>query len=665
MSNTTAVNASSAPYQYERLTSDSDEIRLVQITGVQEDPADEDSIVLELDIRHTPLDAAGPYLAISYAWGNPARTHKLLVNGAALFVPENTFQTLYTVYHALPTLATELCVPGEHVSLWIDAVSLNQSHVKEKDEQVRRMGQIYSQAAGTIGYIGRPPEGKNPFDGFRTLLWMGNDVGITIPDHVPVSAAYAWFGEPSRDPDRFEQEVGPIAEFAEAYKDLFASDWFIRCWVVQEMALSREIACLYGYGSDFAVMNLSVLTQLLRRSRTLENFQHFAAIFSATNHDAETSWARIAKEYHLDAWSSIRNDLQQGQSEGLRLLELLERARFGKVTDPRDRVYSLLGMMKEENRSAIRVDYSGDYTPANLFLDIAAHCIGSHDCYVLLGWAGLRLDHHFSELPSWVPDWSAPILSPLVARRLFSASGKLSHPLTVLDGGRTISAWGIPVDSITFLTPPMASADEPARADVVRVLRFAAQLCNRIQRVAMATKSHAHGTYHFSNEPWHDVMWRTCCMDSQTNPLRRASLDVRPSFVACLRRYGLGADPLETVALDEVGEMVTNLDDARLEEVSRGFELGVLFAQRERVFGMTGRKGLIGSFPEATRMGDLVAVLLGGELPVVLRPLDGVKTGFELVGMCYVHGIMDGEWITHVTGDHVEDSEVFQEFVIH
>jgi hypothetical protein len=669
MSSAAPSNADSAPYQYERLTSNSGEIRLVQITRVQED-AGKDSIVLELDILHTCLDQAGPYLAISYAWGNPERTHKLLVNGAALFVPENTFRTLYTVYHALPSLTTELGVPGEQVSLWIDAICINQSDVDEKEDQVRRMGRIYSQAVGAIGYIGRPPQGKNPFDGFRTLLWMGNDVGF-VADDMPADAAHAWFGEWTRDPSLFEQEVGPLGVFAEAFKNLFTNDWFIRCWVVQEMVLARETACLYGHGPEFAAMKLSVLTTLLDRYHSPQNFQHFMAIWSAMNPDAEANWDRNRKEIQMEAWSSIRNDLEQRQSEGMRLLELLGRTCFGKASDARDIIYSLMGIMEEQDRSAIRVDYSDDYTAANLFLDMAAGCLAGPDCHQLLGWAGLRLNRLLSELPSWVPDWSTPNPLPLLAGGLFSASGNHSHPLTVLDDGRRLSARGIPVDAIAFLTPTMTFSADPATPNMFLVLHFAAQICHRLQRVDIATGSHAADTYHFNNEPWHDVMWRTCCMDRQIFPRRRASLDDRPAFVACLERFGFGADALDTVALDDatgrvpVEEMVTNLDDARLEEAARGFELGVYSSQRERVFGMTGRLGLIGSFPKETRAGDIVVVLLGEELPVVLRPLDGAGTGFELLGTCYVHGIMDGEWITHVTDGQGEVSEVFHDFLIH
>lgn len=671
MSSAAPSNPSSASYQYERLTSNSGEIRLVKITSVQEDAAEKDSIVLELDILHTRLDEAGPYLAISYAWGNPERTHKLLVNGAALFVPENTFQTLYTVYHALPSLVTEWYAPGDQVSLWIDAICINQSDVDEKEDQVRRMGQIYSQAAGAIGYIGRPPQGDNPFDSFRTLLWMGNDVGFTIPNDVPVDATQAWFGEWTRDPSLFEQEVGPLEVFAEAFKNLLANDWFIRCWVVQEMALSRVSACLYGYGSDVAAMNLNFLTTLLGRSSSPENFEHSYAIFSAMKLSTEVYWDRNKKEALIKAWSRLRYDLEQEQSEGLRLLELIERTRFAKATDPRDKIYSLMGMMKELDRSAIRVDYSDNYTAASLFLDTATHCLDSPDCHQLFVWAGQRPDRIFSELPSWVPDWSAPVLSPMNVRGFFSASGNLSHPLTVLDGGRRISARGIPVDAITFLTAPMGSSDNPSSPQMVRVLCFAVQLCHRLQRVATATGSHAADTYNFNNEPWDDVMRRTCCMDCQMFPGRRGSLDDYPSFAACLEQYGFGADALAIAALDKATGRVPvegkamNFHNTRLEEGVRGFSRAVFSSQIERVFGMTGRHGLIGSFPGHTRAGDSIVVLLGGELPVVLRPLDGAENGFELVGTCYVHGIMDGEWVAHVTDGQGEGSEVFQNFVIH
>ena len=45
-------------------------------------------------------------------------------------------------------------------------------------------------------------------------------------------------------------------------------------------------------------------------------------------------------------------------------------------------------------------------------------------------------------------------------------------------------------------------------------------------------------------------------------------------------------------------------------------------------------------FPWTARRHDLVYVFYGGEFPFVLRPTKKEKV-FQLVGQCYVHGVME------------------------
>jgi hypothetical protein len=45
--------------------------------------------------------------------------------------------------------------------------------------------------------------------------------------------------------------------------------------------------------------------------------------------------------------------------------------------------------------------------------------------------------------------------------------------------------------------------------------------------------------------------------------------------------------------------------------------------------------------PESAKVGGLVFLLMGGNVPFVLRPAEG--STWTLVGHCYIHGIMDGE----------------------
>ena len=50
--------------------------------------------------------------------------------------------------------------------------------------------------------------------------------------------------------------------------------------------------------------------------------------------------------------------------------------------------------------------------------------------------------------------------------------------------------------------------------------------------------------------------------------------------------------------------------------------------------------GYLGLVPRETRAGDIIALLPGGRLPFVLRSRGGP---WELIGPCYIHGVMYGE----------------------
>jgi hypothetical protein len=53
--------------------------------------------------------------------------------------------------------------------------------------------------------------------------------------------------------------------------------------------------------------------------------------------------------------------------------------------------------------------------------------------------------------------------------------------------------------------------------------------------------------------------------------------------------------------------------------------------------------GFLGVMPPAAQQGDLIYLLKGGAVPFVLRPVDGDAGKFEMIGECFVYGIMNGE----------------------
>ncbi|OAA55271.1 heterokaryon incompatibility protein [Niveomyces insectorum RCEF 264] len=69
--------------------------------------------------------------------------------------------------------------------------------------------------------------------------------------------------------------------------------------------------------------------------------------------------------------------------------------------------------------------------------------------------------------------------------------------------------------------------------------------------------------------------------------------------------------------------------------------------------------GSVGLCPNRTREGDVVAVLSGGQVPFLLRPASTPRSGddvvatkpvYELVGECFLRGIMHGEFVARQAG---------------
>ncbi|KAN0091804.1 hypothetical protein V8E51_017651 [Hyaloscypha variabilis] len=84
------------------------------------------------------------------------------------------------------------------------------------------------------------------------------------------------------------------------------------------------------------------------------------------------------------------------------------------------------------------------------------------------------------------------------------------------------------------------------------------------------------------------------------------------------------------------------------------FDISFLQEYRHRKL-FTTVQGYMGLAPSTAREGDLVCVLLGGDVPFILRPS---KSNYSLIGESYVHGIMDGERSQDVNAFEFEDFDI-------
>jgi hypothetical protein len=84
-------------------------------------------------------------------------------------------------------------------------------------------------------------------------------------------------------------------------------------------------------------------------------------------------------------------------------------------------------------------------------------------------------------------------------------------------------------------------------------------------------------------------------------------------------------------------------DDDTWERAAR--DVDVFLEQKSfgtRLFTTNNPAAVLGTGLDGTRVGDIVCVMYGSDLPLVLRRV-GNKGFYKLIGDCYVEGIMHGE----------------------
>lgn len=104
------------------------------------------------------------YTALSYTWGPPDFSQRLVVNGFQCSIAENLFRYLQRRRQRLQTLA-----------LWVDAICINQHDNAEKSMQVASMLHIYQKAVSTDIWLGEA--GPTSHFAMEYLCWQSeNDI---------------------------------------------------------------------------------------------------------------------------------------------------------------------------------------------------------------------------------------------------------------------------------------------------------------------------------------------------------------------------------------------------------------------------------------------------------------------------------------------------------
>lgn len=95
--------------------------------------------LFEVDLTSKPH-----YDAISYTWGDDTSTTSITINGAQVHIRHNLFDFLI-----------QLRRHGQIDPLWVDAISISQTDIVEKGQQVAIIGDIFRQARRVLIWVGQ------------------------------------------------------------------------------------------------------------------------------------------------------------------------------------------------------------------------------------------------------------------------------------------------------------------------------------------------------------------------------------------------------------------------------------------------------------------------------------------------------------------------------
>lgn len=225
-------------------------------------------------------------------------------------------------------------------SFWIDALSVNQDDDEERSFQVNMMERIYRSANTVFVWLGestlRTPFGLRymeslPYrdignEDFHTADYVMHDNPEWIDEHL-YGDLYA------ANILSFLKILRGHGRASAGIRDILAREYFQRTWVVQEIVLAKRVRVYIGATE----IPLEILLRGIRLYAALE--KHPRIGFSI-------SFERVGFKSTSHIFQA-RDQLIQGVSWSLE--DYISLCRDRKATDPRDKVFAILGLADESS----------------------------------------------------------------------------------------------------------------------------------------------------------------------------------------------------------------------------------------------------------------------------------------------------------------------------
>lgn len=605
-------------------------IRLIRLeAGQHDDP-------LRLSLQSVSLDSSPIYEAVSYCWGDHSARQEVTCQDISMSITTSLWAALREFRDSI-----------SHRILWADGICINQQDENEKTHQVRLMQDIFAKARIVLVWLGPMDEAGLLSDvctSIKQLYELIPDFDTTLPQEAHQNlvaemakrdCSWGWSNIEKHD--------------WSALVELLTRPWFTRKWVVQETAMAQEVRLHVGGGVQ---LSWEHLTSIARKIHALGLLPLISELIRLEHR----------KALALGVYNIIIMDMiSQWRAAGRgTLVDVVLVTRALSCSDHHDHIYGVLSCASEG--PLLDPDYALSVEEAFMrFAKVMLTEVRSLKVLSLEPHKGDQLrpsiPRNRTDLPSWVPDLRRMSSHVLVFNStrapLFCAGGSSNPVLSLSDNGRLLRCQGIIVDEVKDFVPSlyemtMNEVPEPIESPVLYAVEDPCPQSRdrRFQRWMRACYDlHYYQGSAFNQAGWKNAFSCTLLCDQGSSAGGEASAEMISATFEWVE-YILSQD-YSLSAEHGLGER--SEEEHRLSKPRFATSRAINERCTMRNFAVTTR-GRLGQMPLGTGRGDLVCILMGGEVPFVVRPTHHGSTSYNLIGDCFLNGVMNGEML--VANEH-------------
>jgi hypothetical protein len=643
-------------FSYPSLSHDTRSFRLLELVNDYNSSlrkARTQLIICKLRTFSSSLSSRTPdYSALSYTWGCPfpededssdvkdweSPTRQIVCNDQQFYVARNLYDALQ-----------EFVRRGWFGFYWIDSLCINQGDVLERNAQVAIMGDIFQNAYEVICWLGRADRYlDDAVELHRRLVMVEEKFGgieevVMSPEEIDRACQTSKIGIKGHK---------PTASLCKPCENFWQRRWFNRLWVAQEVGLAKRLTVLCGdYEFDWQEMQLVAVHAYKAYFDIAWNScfasREYPAIrllhFTNIRHLQEEGIDKIMLPYKvkLGGGNEVRNT---------HLLEVLQLTATLQATDPRDKIFGVLGLVfrapidKKRPFRPININY--DLSTCEIYTRFATALIIDLPSLYLIVWEVPYGDLRDFKLPSWVPDFSRKgvcdfrLMEPKYRAGIVSGQRSLREV-----NNKTLKVCGHLLGTITSTTAESSCMGQ--LQFLLSTKKTARWQPNIIESFCRAIFYGFDDGMHMTTQ--HKDKLKAWLLVGLSNLVAQGDQKLLQTFKSCLEalrsRVSKGTLPSQdTVYTWSMPNLHAHADQVQLlyaRRLAGEFELNA----QGKFLAFTD-SGLLARITYKAQVNDQIWIIRDVPAPVILRPVLG-SPRFTLVGAAYVDGVMFGEAVNH------------------